>query len=105
MRDLHIVPPPAPAFCSTPCPATPDGIACGPAARTFPASPVARSGAFHSYRHSGPQRDKRGRVRGADHDGGGSMSRAEVVQMIADLRELGLDLPEIEYFVRAALAE
>ena len=31
------------------------------------------------------------------------MSRAELVQMIADLRELGLDLPEIEYFVRAAL--
>lgn len=33
------------------------------------------------------------------------MSREEVVQMIADLRALGLDLPEIEYFVRAALAE
>ena len=33
------------------------------------------------------------------------MSRAEVVQMIVDLRDLGLDLPEIEYFVRAALAE
>ena len=103
MRDLHIVPPPAPAFCSTPCPATPDGIACGPAARSFPASPVARSGAFHSYRHSGPQRDKRGKVRGADLDQGGCMTPAEIERMVGELREIGLDLPEIEYFVRAAL--
>lgn len=103
MRDLHIVPPPAPAFCSAPCPATPDGIACGPAARSFPASPVARSGAFHSYRHSGPKRDKRGRVRGAESGQGGCMTRAEIERMVGELRALGLDLPEIEYFVRAAL--
>ena len=101
MRDLHIVPPAAAGFCPAPCPATPDGIACGPAARSFPASPVARSGAFNSYRHSGPQRDKRGRVRGAEY--GGCMSRAEIERMVGELRALGLDLPEIEYFVRAAL--
>ena len=31
------------------------------------------------------------------------MTTAEIEQMIRDLMALGMDLPDIEYFVRAAL--
>ena len=92
------------ALCTALFLTTLDGVACGPAAHPSPAwsCPLGR---IHSYRRRWPQRDKRGRAIGAELCGGGAMTREEVVQMIADLRALGLDLPEIEYFVRAALAE